>query len=64
MRKADAIKHYTTEQGVANALGITRQAVSKWPDVIPPQRAIELEMISKGALRVMPKLYAKAKKHN
>ncbi len=64
MRTIDAIKHYKTEYQLAKELDISRQAVSKWGDLVPIARAYEIERISGGAVKVKPRLYAKTKKHS
>lgn len=57
MRKKDAVSHYGTQEKVALALGIRRQAVQGWGDVVPLGRAYQLQVLSRGKLRVDPALY-------
>lgn len=59
MKKEDAVKHFKTEQAVADALGISKQAVNKWPDIIPEGAAYKLQVITAGHLQVDPSLYRK-----
>lgn len=62
MLKATAIKHYRTAYQVAKALGVSRQYVYQWPEVVPIKCARELERISDGRLKVKPRLYNGAEK--
>ena len=51
MKKTDVLKHFDGVINTANALGISKQAVSKWPDEIPRLRAYQIERITKGQLK-------------
>ena len=62
MLKETAIKHYKTAYKVAKALGVSRQYVYQWPDVVPIKCARELERISEGKLKVKVRLYNGAEK--
>ena len=57
MLKKDVISHYGTSGHAAQALEISRQAVDKWPAVVPEGSAYKLQVITKGKLRVNPELY-------
>ena len=59
MKKADVISHFGTESAVAEALEISRQAVNKWPDVVPEGIAYKLQVLTAGHLRVDPAAYRK-----
>ena len=51
MKKKTALKIYPTASQLATALGITQQAVSKWPDEVPRrhvERLRELRSASKA----------------
>lgn len=50
MTKEQAIAHFGSVTAVAKALGIAQPSVSEWVE-IPPLRQLELERITKGALR-------------
>lgn len=66
MRKADVISHFKSIRAVAEALGITVQAVHQWPDPIPEGAAYKLESVTDRELCVNPSLYparAPAEKH-
>lgn len=51
MRKADVLDHFGTQQRVADALTaagfpISQRGVSGWPDLVPLDRATQLEHIT------------------
>lgn len=54
MKKADVIAFFGSQRKVAQALGISHVAVSRWPEDIPPLRAYEIERITNGALEANP----------
>ena len=52
MKKSEVLEHFGTMEKVAEALGITRMAVSQWPgDHVPMRRQYELERVTKGELK-------------
>jgi len=51
MKTQDAVKHFGTYAKVGEALGISKQAVFKWGEKVPPRRQYEIEMLTDGALR-------------
>ena len=51
MKKSEAIKHFGTATKLAKALGITKSAVSLWPEKIPRGRAFEIQVLTKGKLK-------------
>ena len=61
MKKQTVIEHFKSATAVAAALGISRQAVSDWPDIIPEGAAYKLQVITAGLLRVDAAVYAKKK---
>ena len=54
MKKADVIKYFGGVKQLCEAMGMTRQALDQWPDVVNKARQWELEVISGGALLVEP----------
>lgn len=55
LKKSDVIAHFETVTAVAEALGISIQAVSKWPEDVPELRALQLERITDGELKAYGK---------
>ncbi len=64
MRKVDAVKFYGTAYKLAASIGVSRQAVASWGELVPISRAYDIERLSQGAVKVKPRLYAKTKKHS
>jgi hypothetical protein len=62
MLKADVLKHFETLEGVANALQISKSAVSQWGEVVPEGTAYKLQVLTGGRLQVKPGLYAAQQK--
>lgn len=63
MRKADALAHYENDtHKLAAALGISRQAVEQWGELVPETSAWKLQAITGGAIKVNAAAYAKLKK--
>ncbi|WP_028863875.1 Cro/CI family transcriptional regulator [Psychromonas aquimarina] len=50
MKKNDVISHFGTVTKAAEALGLTKSAISQWPDEIPKLRAFEIERLTDGKL--------------
>lgn len=61
MLTSDAVEFFKTQTAVAAALGISDAAVSKWGEVVPEGSAYKLQVITRGKLRVDPKLYKHTK---
>jgi transcriptional repressor of cell division inhibition gene dicB len=59
MRKSDVKKHFGSSSSIAKALGLTRQAISMWPERVPEGAAYKLQMITGGKLQVDASMYAK-----
>lgn len=63
MRKADAVAYFETQQKLADALGISQGSMSSWnPERIPLARALQVEKLTDGALRVDMTLYTPNKR--
>lgn len=62
MLKTDAVAHFGSEEKLAIAIGLTRQAVNAWPDIVPQGNAYKLQVITGGQLQVRTELYAKPQK--
>lgn len=54
MNKADVVAYFGNQTKVAEALGISHVAVSRWKDEIPLLRAYQIEELTKGKLKVEP----------
>lgn len=57
MKTKHAIDHWGNRKRVAEALGLSRQAVYAWGEIVPLEAALALEVRSEGQLKVNPKLY-------
>ncbi|MDJ6367197.1 Cro/CI family transcriptional regulator [Salmonella enterica] len=64
MKKSSAIKFFGRQRLVARALGISDQAVSVWPELIPKGAALELEKITNGALKCDLSVYKNRPRRN
>lgn len=51
MKKATVIEYFGKVTDTAKALGISHAAVSKWGENIPPGRAYQIEVMTKGKLK-------------
>jgi DNA invertase Pin-like site-specific DNA recombinase len=49
MDKKEVIEHFGGVSATARALGITKSAVSKWPEKIPWGRALQIEKLKESA---------------
>lgn len=58
MTKAEAIKFYTSQKRLADALGLTQPTISLWK-AVPPMTQLELEKLTGGALKADPAVWAK-----
>ena len=57
MEKQAVIEHFGSYAEVARLLGISRQAVHKWPDVIPFRQAYRIEKATGGELKLDDRRY-------
>lgn len=51
MLTKDAIAFFGTQAKLARALGITRQSLKSWGDVVPLARQYQLERLTDGRLK-------------
>lgn len=51
MTLKDALKHFGSRNKIAKALGIKRQAVTRWKDGIPLLRQCQIELLTSGKLK-------------
>ncbi|WP_429236196.1 Cro/CI family transcriptional regulator [Aeromonas salmonicida] len=54
MKKSDVLQYFGGVSKVANALGITRSAVSQWDEIVPESSAYKLESLTGGRLKADP----------
>ncbi|OYD24721.1 Cro/CI family transcriptional regulator [Oceanimonas baumannii] len=52
MKKDDVLKHFGGVMATAKALGISHAAVGKWGKEIPQGRAYQIQVLTKGKLKV------------
>lgn len=57
MKTQAAIEHFGSKSAVAAALGIYKQAVSQWGELVPETRAYQIQVVTGGALKVDPAEY-------
>jgi hypothetical protein len=62
MLKKDVLTFYGSQAKVAEVLGITRQAVSLWSEVVPKSAATDLQLLTGGQLKMDRSLYGKRKR--
>ena len=48
MKKKTVIKYFKGVTNTAQALKISKQAVSQWPEIVPINQAWKIERISRG----------------
>lgn len=63
MLKKTAVDFYGSQVKLADVLGISEQAVSKWVEVVPEKQAFKLQFKTGGQLLVDESLYTKGKKN-
>ncbi len=51
VKKSDVLKYFGGVTKAANALGITRSAVSQWDDTVPESSAYKIEVLTGGKLK-------------
>lgn len=52
MTKTQAVNYFGSQAELADALGISRPAVSQWPETIPEMRQWQIRAITEGRLEV------------
>jgi DNA-binding transcriptional regulator YdaS (Cro superfamily) len=54
MTKDQAIRHFGSQQKLAQAIGMTQGSVSLWKDHPPPLRQLQIEALTAGELKAGP----------
>ena len=54
------VKHFGNATKLAEALGLTKAAVSQWGDTVPLLRAYQIERLTNGELKVQEPVFKKA----
>jgi hypothetical protein len=58
MKTKYVLQHFNNSPTrVAEALGISRQAVSQWSEIVPLEAAMAVSVVTHGALVPNPRLY-------
>ena len=61
MQTDQVVEHFGGRRRVAEALGISTQAVAQWRERVPLQSAVQLEVLTQGRFRVDPDAYRRAR---
>lgn len=62
MTLVEAKEHFRTYAGIAKALGISKGAITQWNGVIPESRQLQLQEVTRGALKADAPILAKYRK--
>jgi hypothetical protein len=62
MLKRDVLNFYGTLEAVGKVVGISKQGVWMWPEVIPQGHAWKLQSLTGGRLKVIPSLYKRQRR--
>jgi hypothetical protein len=57
MLKTDVLRHFGSITIIAQALKISKSAISQWGEIVPEGTAYKLQVITGGQLQVKPALY-------
>jgi transcriptional repressor of cell division inhibition gene dicB len=57
MFTSDAIVVFGSPSAIAKKIGVSRQAVGQWGELVPPLSAAKLAKVSQGKLKFDPDLY-------
>ena len=61
MKKKTVIKHFKgSPRAVAEAIDVTTQYVSQWPELVPEAMAGRLDKLTNGRLKYNPQTYIEA----
>lgn len=51
MKVDDAIKFFGTKTAIATAIGVSKSYITHWGDDIPPLRACQIHLLTKGKVK-------------
>jgi len=51
VKTADVIAHFGSVSAVADALGISPQAIYQWGELVPQGRTFQIQILTNGSLR-------------
>ena len=54
MKLTEATEYFGGVKGLAEAIGITTQAIYQWGGIIPAVRQYQIQVITKGRLKAAP----------
>jgi transcriptional repressor of cell division inhibition gene dicB len=57
MKKTAVLRHFGGSNATARALVIDKSSVSRWDAIIPLRRAVQIEHLTRGVLKVDLRLY-------
>ena len=57
MKKSDVVAYYGSNNKTSKNIGLTRQAVDFWGDIIPVTWALKLDKLTNGELKFEKELY-------
>ena len=55
MNLQDALRHFGSRNKIAQALGVSRQSITRWRDGIPLVQQYRIEELTKGKLKRVKK---------
>jgi DNA-binding transcriptional regulator YdaS (Cro superfamily) len=53
MKVDDAIKFFGTKTAIATAIGVSKSYITHWGDDIPPLRACQIHLLTKGKVKAV-----------
>jgi len=60
MKTQDVADFFGSKKKLADALGIRPSAVTQWGETIPESRQYQIQVLSKGKFKAIPKIAAAA----
>lgn len=60
MKTSEAVAHFNSVKELADALGITTEAIYQWGEMVPLGRAYQLQVMTSGKLQAAPNTKAAA----